>query len=111
MKPILPPPLRHSMIVLMVYNEYTGSLSLGLTLVVIVIGISYFLYISTVSFVPSVARVVPLLWLAGASAGLVLGARTIRRTGKSYPSLISVILSIPSILFALIFAMAAAVGD
>lgn len=74
------------------------------------VGVFYFIYISNVSFPPSITRAVPFVWLVGAIYGLKMGFITLRHTALSLRLLFSV-LAIVNILFACIFALAALMGD
>ncbi|MES2622952.1 MAG: hypothetical protein V4576_00930 [Patescibacteria group bacterium] len=70
------------------------------TLLSILIGIFYFIYISNVSFPPSLSRIVPFILLAGAGMGLKMSnSMTLR------------IIGIANVILAGVFALGALMGD
>jgi hypothetical protein len=76
----------------------------------IAIGASYFAYLNATSFPPDLARLIPLVWLAVAVAGISLGITAIRARRQVYLGVAGILLGLPSVAFAAIFAMAAAMG-
>ena len=76
-----------------------------------VIGVAYFAYISNVNFPSDLARIVPLVWLIGAVAGLIFGFRSFRGDGPRYIGFLVIVAAILNILFASIFSLAALIGD
>lgn len=80
------------------------------TLGAAMLGTLYYAYLVAVPFPPDIARVVPFIWLGGAFSGLILGAQAIRANSRRYLAVASVVLSLPNILLAAIFSMAATFG-
>jgi hypothetical protein len=89
-------------------QNHSNVSAVAVALLAAMVGIGYYAYISAVDFPADAVRAVPFLWLLLAAAGLILAARALK---KSYVSFAVIALSIPSLLLALIFAMAAVVGD
>jgi hypothetical protein len=77
----------------------------------IALGAAYFAYLNATPFPPSLARAIPFAWLAGAMAGIGLGVAAIRARRQIPLGIGAVLLGLPSVAFAAIFAMAAALGD
>ncbi len=89
----------------------TGARALLVAIASALIGAAYFAYLNATPFPPGVARLVPLLWLAAAVAGVSLGVAALR-AGQGAPlGLGAVIVGLPSAAFGAIFALAAAMGD
>lgn len=74
-------------------------------------GVAYFQYISNVKFPLDVVRIVPLVWLIGAVAGLILGFRSLRGDEPRYIGILVIVVAIINIIFASIFSLAALMGD
>ena len=75
-----------------------------------VLGAAYFLYLSLEPFPPDVARAVPIAWLATSAYGAWLAVRDVRRPAGRVVSALTLALSVPNVLFAAVFAMAAVMG-
>lgn len=88
-----------------------GVLAVLLSGASIAIGVSYFAYLNATSFPPDLARIIPLVWLGGAGAGIGLGLAAIRARRQVYLGAVGMLLGLPSLVVAAIFAMAAALGD
>ena len=88
-----------------------GVVVLLVTLLSGALGWAYYAYLLSVPFPPTVARIVPFVWLAGALAGLILGVRaTISSRSRSCLGVASLVLSLPNVWFAALYTMAAAFG-
>lgn len=93
------------------YNRYPkGLVALLVTLVSVALGGAYYVYLMYVPFPPDLTRIVPIIWLIGAFTGLILGMVAIRDNSRRYLGSASLILNVPNILLAAIFAFAALVG-
>lgn len=75
------------------------------------VGVAYFAYLNAVDFPPTVARLVPLLWLATAVGGWILGARGMREAAGKAAAIASLVLNVPNTVFAALFAIGALLGD
>ena len=95
----------------MVDREQPGLGALIVTVVAAAVGLGYFVYLNATPFPPVWVRLVPLIWLACALVGLVLGGRVLAGRGRKALALASVVLSVPSIMLAAIFLLAALMGD
>ena len=88
----------------------SGMRALLLVLGSAVPGAAYFLYLNAEPFPPDIVRLVPLVWLAGAVAGGVLAARTLRSSDNRVAAGLALALSIPNLVFAALFSMGALLG-
>ena len=76
-----------------------------------VVGVAYFSYLTAVPFPPGIARLVPLAWFAACVAGWVWSIRALRAgDGRALP-IVTLALNLPSTMFAVIFLLAAMMGD
>jgi predicted secreted protein len=87
-----------------------GLAAILTTLLSALLGGAYYTYLVMVPFPPDLVRIVPLVWLAAAFVGLMLGIEAIRTGSRKYLGVASVALNIPNVLLAAIFAMAALTG-
>ena len=75
------------------------------------LGALYVRYISAEPFPPAIVRVVSAVWLAGSLAGCVGAVRALRRDRNRLAAGVALVLDIPSIVLAVLFTMAALMGD
>ena len=85
--------------------------ALAVTFVAAVLGTAYFILLNAASFPPDAVRIIPVIWIAGAGFGLILAIRIVHANLKSYFAWTSIMLGIPSLLLALVFALSAVIGD
>ena len=76
-----------------------------------VVGALYFAYLRSEPFPPDFVRVVPLVWLAGCAMGWVLVVAALRFDTRKLRALGALILNVPNTLLAVIFSLAAVMGD
>ena len=95
----------------MVDREQPGLVALVVTVVAAAVGLGYFVYLNATPFPPAWVRIVALIWFVGALGGLVRGGRVLAGRGRKALALTSVVLSVPSIMLAAIFLLAALMGD
>ena len=88
----------------------SGVRALFLVLGSAVLGAVYFLYLNAEPFPPNIARLVPIVWLAGAAVGGVLAARALRSNNNRVAAGLALALTIPNLVFAAVFSMAALMG-
>ncbi len=75
------------------------------------VGAAYFSYLTAVPFPPGIARLVALAWFAACVAGWVWLIRALRADdGRALP-IVTLALNVPSTMFAVIFLLAAMMGD
>ena len=77
----------------------------------LVLGAGYYLVLLAVPFPPDWVRVVPVVWLAGATAGLVLGCAACRASTQVPLAVLGLLLSLASLGLAAPFALGALMGD
>ena len=77
----------------------------------LVLGAGYYLVLLAVPFPPNWVRIVPVVWLAGAAAGLVLACAACRAGTQVRSAVLGVLLSLASLGLAAIFALGALMGD
>lgn len=75
------------------------------------LGASYFLYLRAEPFPPDMARLIPVTWLAGTLYGGVLAARGLARDRQRVAAIATLALAVPSALLAIVFTLAALLGD
>ena len=75
------------------------------------LGVLYFWYLNAEPFPPAIARFIPAIWLAGTLVGGVRAARALRSDRHRLPAGLALALGLPSAVFALVFALAALMGD
>lgn len=91
------------------------QMSIGMRALLVVsgtalLGAAYFLYLNVQPFPPTIARVIPLAWLAGAVFAGALAVRAVKSgTGRTAAGL-ALALNIPNLVFAALFTMAALMG-
>ena len=95
----------------MVEREQPGLVALVVTVASVAVGIAYFVYLNATPFPPVWVRIVALIWFVCALGGLVLGVRVLSGRGRNALAVISVVLSVPSIMLAATFLLAALMGD
>ena len=88
-----------------------GARALLLVIASAALGAAYYAYVSSVDFPPALARVVPLLWLATAVAGWFIGVRAIRVGAGKAAAIAGLALNVPNTAFAVLFGLAALMGD
>ena len=88
-----------------------GVMALLVTVASLALGGGYYLYLIATPFPPAAARVIPFLWLLAVVVGVVLGIKAVLGNAGRGLGLISIILAIPSALVAIIFSVAALMGD
>lgn len=88
-----------------------GVPALALALVSAAVGVTYFSYLTATPWPPTVARVVPCLWLVAACWAVVLAVRTLRTRLGSGLAWVGLALGVVSAGFALVFTAAALLGD
>ena len=93
------------------HQPSVGLMALLLAVGSVAVGGAYYAYLVAEPFPPDVVRLTPLLWLVGVTVSLALGLKAIRGQRGRVLGLLSVILSIPTGVCAVIFAMAALMGD
>ena len=87
-----------------------GRIALLVTLASLALGGVYYAYLVAVPFPPGAARIIPFTWLAGALAGLILALGATRADVHRPLGVASVVLGVPSLVLATIFAFAALMG-
>ncbi len=95
----------------MARSERPGMVALAVTVASAALGIAYFAYLNATPFPPTWVRLVALLWLGGALTGLIMGVTAFARQPRLQLALISILLGLPSVVFAAIFGLAALMGD
>ena len=85
--------------------------SIASTLVSVLVGLGYYSYLKAVPFPSDWVRIVPLLWLIGAVSGAVWAVKSLRASTFRILAAVLLALAVPNILLALIFSLAAAMGD
>ncbi len=75
------------------------------------LGALYYDYLRSHPFPPDAVRIIPLLWLAGAVVGWVLGVIAVRADTWKIPAALVLILNVPNTFFAAMFALAALMSD
>jgi 4-hydroxybenzoate polyprenyltransferase len=75
------------------------------------LGGAYRAYLRATPFPPDVVRVVPLLWLAGALAGWILGFQALQVERRKLAAIVGLILNLPNTFFALAYSLGALMGD
>jgi len=91
--------------------ERRGIGAIVVTLLSAGIGVAYFAYLRMAPFPPTSVRIVALIWLARALVGFILGASAMARRVRLSFAFASILLSVPNIILAAIFALAAIMGD
>ena len=89
----------------------SGVVSILVAAASLMLGAGYYLVLLAVPFPPDGVRVVPVVWLAGAIAGLVLGGAAYRGGTQVRLAALGLLLSLASVGLAAIFALGALVGD
>lgn len=87
-----------------------GRIALLVTLASLALGGAYYAYLVAVPFPPGAARIIPFIWLAGALAGLALALRATHADAHRLLGVACVVLGVPSLVLATIFAFAALMG-
>ena len=87
-----------------------GLVALLVTLASLALGGAYYAYLVAVPFPPGAARLVPLVWLVGALAGLTLALGATRADAGRRLGIASLVLGVLSVMFAALFAFAALMG-
>ena len=88
-----------------------GGRALLVVLTSSAVGAAYFSYLTAAPFPPGIVRLVPLAWFAACVAGWVWSIRALR-TGDGRPlSVVALALNVPNTMFAVIFLLAAMMGD
>ena len=75
------------------------------------VGAAYFSYLTAVPFPPGTARFVPLAWSAACVAGWVWSIQALRAGDGRSLSIAALVLNVPNTMFAVIFLLAAMMGD
>ena len=75
------------------------------------LGAVYFRHLQTTPFPHDIVRLIPAIWLAGILSGGVLAARALRGDTNRVPAGLALVLAVPSVVIALVFAFAALMGD
>lgn len=75
------------------------------------VGAAYFSYLNAVPFPPGTVRFVPLAWFAAGIAGWVWSIQAFRAGDGKSLSIAALALSVPNTMFAVIFLLAAMMGD
>ncbi len=88
-----------------------GSRALLSVLASSVVGAAYFSYLTAVPFPPQIVRLVPAAWCAACIAGWVWSIRAIRAGDGRSLSVVALALNVPNTMFAVIFLLAAMMGD
>ncbi len=86
-------------------------LALPITIASSVLGAVYYAYLVAVPFPPDTVRIIPVLWLIVALAGLSFGIALTFSEKDRLRGVATVVLSVPNIFFAAIFALGALMGD
>ncbi len=87
-----------------------GLIALLVAVASLALGGIYYAYLVAVPSPPDWVRIVALIWLAGALAGLLLGLAAILANARRHLGIAALVLSIPSVPLAAIFALAALMG-
>ena len=74
-------------------------------------GTVYFLYLRAEPFPPDIVRLVPIAWLATSVLGGVRAARALGSRSNRLAAGLALAMTVPSVVFAAIFSMAALMGD
>lgn len=77
----------------------------------LVLGAGYYRVLLAVPFPPDWIRVVPAIWLAGATAGLVLACEACRAGTQVRLAVLGLLLGLASLGLAAVFALGALMGD
>ena len=88
-----------------------GARALLLAMGCAVVGGAYAFYLRSTEFPPDIARVVPILWLAGAVLAGVWAVRALRTHRNRLAAGLALVLAATSAVFAAVFLMAALMGD
>ena len=88
-----------------------GARALLLAMSSAVVGGAYAFYLRTTEFPPDIARVVPILWLAGAVLAGVWAVRALGTHRNRLAAGLALVLAATSAVFAAVFLMAALMGD
>jgi hypothetical protein len=75
------------------------------------LGAIYYRHLQTNPFPSDIVRPIPAIWFAGLLLGGVLAARALRSESSKVPGGLALVLCVPSLVMAWIFALAALVGD
>jgi len=75
------------------------------------VGAAYFSYLTAVPFPPGTVRFVPLAWCAACVAGWVWSIQALRGGDDRSLSIAALSLNVPNTMLAVIFLLAAMVGD
>ena len=75
------------------------------------VGAAYFSYLNAEPFLPAIVRLVPFAWLAGSVRGGMLAGIALRKDGHKVSAGVALVLSIPSVALAILFSVAALMGD
>ncbi|MDP9372905.1 MAG: hypothetical protein M3Q65_10745 [Chloroflexota bacterium] len=101
---------RRGMRLAVAHRSPLGLIALLVALESLAVGVVYYAYLVAVPFPPDWVRIVALIWLAGALAGLLLGLAAILANARRHLGIAALVLSIPSVPLAAIFALAALMG-
>jgi hypothetical protein len=75
------------------------------------VGTAYFIYLNAEPFPPAIVRFVPLAWLAGSVHGALLAGIALKRDSRKGSAGMALVLSIPNVTLAVLFSVAALMGD
>jgi hypothetical protein len=89
----------------------TGLRALLVVLASSAIGAAYFSYLTAVPFPPGTVRFVPLAWFTAGVVGWVWSIQALRAGDGRSLSIAALALNVPNTMFAVIFLLAAMMGD
>ena len=75
------------------------------------LGAIYFGYLNAQPFPPDIVRFVPVAWLAGSIAGGLLATRALKSDSNRIAAILALLLDVPNTVFAVLFTVAALMGD